>query len=138
MRFNVVVANPPFSLDKWGQENASHDRFNRFWRGSPRKAGVTTPLSAIWLKLPWRVKARWVSLFSMGFCFVVGRKALSGRLSLRIISLRRLLDFPLSFSMAPGYRRPFLLSTRAGNPGKRQRTSETSIFSLLTPAVIRY
>jgi type I restriction enzyme M protein len=33
-----VVANPPFSLDKWGRENASHDRFNRFWRGVPPKS----------------------------------------------------------------------------------------------------
>ena len=38
MRFNIVVANPPFSLDKWGHENASHDRFNRFWRGVPPKS----------------------------------------------------------------------------------------------------
>ena len=35
MRFNVVVANPPFSLDKWGAENAANDRFNRFHRGVP-------------------------------------------------------------------------------------------------------
>ncbi|MCB8978704.1 MAG: SAM-dependent DNA methyltransferase [Ardenticatenaceae bacterium] len=35
MRFNVVVANPPFSLDKWGAENAANDRFNRFHRGTP-------------------------------------------------------------------------------------------------------
>lgn len=38
MRFHVVVANPPFSLDKWGAENAEHDRFNRFWRGVPPKS----------------------------------------------------------------------------------------------------
>ncbi len=38
MRFNIVVANPPFSLDKWGAENASNDRFNRFWRGVPPKS----------------------------------------------------------------------------------------------------
>ncbi len=38
MRFNIVVANPPFSLDKWGRENAGHDRFNRFWRGIPPKS----------------------------------------------------------------------------------------------------
>lgn len=38
MRFNIVVANPPFSLDKWGHENASHDKFNRFWRGIPPKS----------------------------------------------------------------------------------------------------
>jgi len=37
MRFDVVVANPPFSLDKWGQENALKDPFNRFKRGIPPK-----------------------------------------------------------------------------------------------------
>jgi len=37
MKFNVVVANPPFSLDKWGAENAASDKFNRFWRGVPPK-----------------------------------------------------------------------------------------------------
>jgi type I restriction enzyme M protein len=35
MRFDVVVANPPFSLDKWGHETAGHDKHNRFWRGIP-------------------------------------------------------------------------------------------------------
>ncbi len=34
-RFNVVVANPPFSLDKWGAEAAATDRFGRFRRGVP-------------------------------------------------------------------------------------------------------
>ena len=38
MKFNIVVANPPFSLKKWGAENAENDRFNRFWRGVPPKS----------------------------------------------------------------------------------------------------
>lgn len=38
MKFNIVVANPPFSLDKWGAAEAEHDRFNRFWRGIPPKS----------------------------------------------------------------------------------------------------
>lgn len=38
MKFNCVVANPPFSLDKWGAENAENDRFNRYWRGVPPKS----------------------------------------------------------------------------------------------------
>lgn len=38
MKFNVVVANPPFSLDKWGADTAEHDTFNRFWRGIPPKS----------------------------------------------------------------------------------------------------
>lgn len=38
MKFDVVAANPPFSLDKWGAENAGNDRFARFWRGVPPKS----------------------------------------------------------------------------------------------------
>jgi len=38
MRFDTVVANPPFSLDKWGADEASNDKFNRFWRGIPPKS----------------------------------------------------------------------------------------------------
>jgi type I restriction enzyme M protein len=38
MKFDVVIANPPFSLDKWGQEIASGDRFERFSRGIPPKS----------------------------------------------------------------------------------------------------
>jgi len=35
--FDVVVANPPFSLDKWGTEAAETDKFARFRRGIPPK-----------------------------------------------------------------------------------------------------
>lgn len=38
MKFDIVVANPPFSLDKWGYENAEADRFKRFYRGLPPKS----------------------------------------------------------------------------------------------------
>jgi type I restriction enzyme M protein len=35
MKFDVVVANPPFSLKKWGAENAEGDKYKRFHRGIP-------------------------------------------------------------------------------------------------------
>lgn len=38
MKFDIVVANPPFSLDKWGAEDAAADRYNRFHRGIPPKS----------------------------------------------------------------------------------------------------
>ncbi len=50
MKFNTVVANPPFSLDKWGKvEDKDGDKttvsydpetdpYNRFWRGIPPKS----------------------------------------------------------------------------------------------------
>ncbi len=37
-KFDVVVANPPFSLGKWGAENAAGDVFHRFYRGTPPKS----------------------------------------------------------------------------------------------------
>ncbi len=49
MKFDIVVANPPFSLDKWGAEAATIEAgldkktpsakgYNRFWRGVPPKS----------------------------------------------------------------------------------------------------
>jgi len=35
--FDIVVANPPFSLEKWGYEKAESDKFGRFRRGIPPK-----------------------------------------------------------------------------------------------------
>ena len=38
MKFDIVVANPPFSLDKWGADYAAADPFGRFRRGVPPKS----------------------------------------------------------------------------------------------------
>lgn len=35
MQFDVIVANPPFSLDKWGEKHLENDVYNRFDRGMP-------------------------------------------------------------------------------------------------------
>ena len=37
MTFDRVIANPPFSLKKWGKEEASNDSFGRFPYGTPPK-----------------------------------------------------------------------------------------------------
>lgn len=37
MKFDIVVANPPFSLEKWGHEDADKDPYHRFHRGIPPK-----------------------------------------------------------------------------------------------------
>jgi type I restriction enzyme M protein len=37
MKFDTQIANPPFSLAKWGAENAESDAHKRFWRGVPPK-----------------------------------------------------------------------------------------------------
>ena len=35
MQFDIIVANPPFSLDKWGEKHLENDIYNRFDRGMP-------------------------------------------------------------------------------------------------------
>ena len=38
MRFDVVVANPPFSLDKWWDEDTKTDPYKRFTPHMPPKS----------------------------------------------------------------------------------------------------
>jgi type I restriction enzyme M protein len=38
MKFDVVVANPPFSLDKWGADELADDHYRRFEYGLPPKS----------------------------------------------------------------------------------------------------
>jgi type I restriction enzyme M protein len=38
MKFDIVVANPPFSLDKWGYDEAAADPYSRYHRGLPPKS----------------------------------------------------------------------------------------------------
>ena len=37
LHFDIVTANPPFSLDKWGHDGAADDPWGRFRRGIPPK-----------------------------------------------------------------------------------------------------
>ena len=37
MEFDIVIANPPFSLKNWGYEEAQHDPYRRFRFGIPPK-----------------------------------------------------------------------------------------------------
>jgi len=38
VKFDIVVANPPFSLDKWGADEMGSDRYGRFTRGMPPRS----------------------------------------------------------------------------------------------------
>ena len=38
MKFDKIVSNPPFSLDKWGAEDLANDTYGRFTMGLPPKS----------------------------------------------------------------------------------------------------
>lgn len=69
MKFDVVVANPPFSLDKWGAENAESDRFNRFWRGTPPKSKADWAFISHMVETAYEFKGRVAVVVPHGVLF---------------------------------------------------------------------
>jgi len=88
MRFNCVVANPPFSLDKWGAENADSDQFNRFWRGIPPKSKGDLAFISHMVEIALDKKGRVAVVVPHGVLF---RGAAEGRIRQKMIE-ENLLD----------------------------------------------
>ena len=88
MKFDVVVANPPFSLDKWGAENAEHDQFRRFWRGIPPKSKGDYAFITHMIEIAKRQSGRVAVIVPHGVLF---RGAAEGRIRKALIE-ENLLD----------------------------------------------
>ncbi len=88
MKFDCVVANPPFSLDKWGAENAESDRFNRYWRGVPPKSKGDWAFISHMIEVAKQKKGRVAVVVPHGVLF---RGAAEGRIRRAIIE-ENLLD----------------------------------------------
>jgi type I restriction enzyme M protein len=88
MKFNCVVANPPFSLDKWGAEEAESDRYNRFWRGVPPKSKGDWAFITHMVETAQETKGRVAVVVPHGVLF---RGAAEGRIRQKLIE-ENLLD----------------------------------------------
>ncbi|MBT8420929.1 MAG: type I restriction-modification system subunit M [Gammaproteobacteria bacterium] len=82
MKFNVVVANPPFSLDKWGYSEAENDRYNRFFRGIPPKSRGDYAFISHMIEIAFEREGRVVVVVSHGVLF---RGGAEGRIRRRLI-----------------------------------------------------
>jgi len=87
-RFDVVVANPPFSLDKWGAEHAESDHYNRFWRGIPPKSKGDYAFITHMIEIAKRQSGRVAVIVPHGVLF---RGGAEGRIRWRLIE-ENLLD----------------------------------------------
>ena len=88
MKFDNIVANPPFSLDKWGAEEAQTDPFNRFWRGIPPKSKGDFAFICHMLEAAVKKKGRVAVVVPHGVLF---RGSAEGRIRTSIIE-ENLLD----------------------------------------------
>lgn len=88
MKFDNIVANPPFSLDKWGVEEAMDDRFNRFWRGIPPKSKGDFAFITHMIEVALQKKGRVAVVVPHGVLF---RGSAEGRIRRKLIE-ENLLD----------------------------------------------
>lgn len=92
MKFDVVVANPPFSLDKWGHENAETDPHKRFWRGIPPKTKGDFAFISHMIETAKRQSGRIAVIIPHGVLF---RGAAEGKIRQKLIE-ENLLDAVIS------------------------------------------
>lgn len=118
MKFDTVVANPPFSLDKWGQDEAENDRFNRFNRGVPPKS------KADWAFVLHMIESAYEDTGMVGVVVphgVLFRSGAEGRIRKRVIEdnlLDAVIGLPSNLFFGTGIPAAILIF----NKGKDQRT----------------
>ena len=82
MKFDNVVANPPFSLNKWGADEAANDSYNRFWRGMPPKSKGDYAFISHMVETAIEKKGRVAVVVPHGVLF---RGASEGRIRIKLI-----------------------------------------------------
>ena len=82
MKFDNVVANPPFSLAQWGAEEAQNDRFERFRRGVPPRSKGDYAFISHMIKAASERKGRVAVVVPHGVLF---RGAVEGRIREQLI-----------------------------------------------------
>nr|VFK33360.1 MAG: type I restriction enzyme M protein [Candidatus Kentron sp. MB]VFK76134.1 MAG: type I restriction enzyme M protein [Candidatus Kentron sp. MB] len=117
MKFDVVVANPPFSLDKWGRDEAEHDRYHRFFRGIPPKGRGDYAFISHMLEAAMEKKGRVVVIVPHGVLF---REGAEGRIRRRIIEenlLDAVIGLPMNLFLTTGIPVAILIFDRTREKG---------------------
>jgi type I restriction enzyme M protein len=132
MRFNVVVANPPFSLKKWGAEFAANDPYNRFHRGLPPASKGDYAFISHMVEIALEGEGRVGVIVPHGVLF---RGAAEGIIRKQFIDeniLEAVIGLPGNFSLARLFRcHSGFQKTR--KPWRRRRRIARNTSCLLTP-----
>jgi len=122
LRFNVVVANPPFSLDKWGHDYAGNDPYNRFWRGIPPKSKGDYAFISHMIETALEDEGRVGVIVPHGVLF---RGGAEGKIRQKLIEdnlLEAVIGLPANLFFGTGIPAAIVLFNKARNPWKQART----------------
>jgi type I restriction enzyme M protein len=117
MKFDVVVANPPFSLDKWGQEIADEDRFGRFQRGIPPSSKGDWAFISHMLATAAEGSARVGVVVSHGVLFRGGQEAKIREAVIRENLLAAVIGLPANLFFSTGIPAALMIFDKSRPPG---------------------
>lgn len=118
MKFNVVVANPPFSLDKWGADNATADQYARFHRGVPPKSKGDYAFISHMIETTYQDNGRVGVIMPHGALF---RGSSEGKIRKQLIDenlLEAVIGLPANLFFGTGIPACILIYNRAKNKNK--------------------
>lgn len=117
LKFNIVTANPPFSLDKWGAEHASGDKHKRFWRGVPPKSKADYGFISHMVETALPLEGRVAVIVPHGVLF---RGAGEGKIRRSLIDdnlLDAVIGLPANLFFGTGIPAAILVFDRSREPG---------------------
>ena len=138
MKFDTVVANPPFSLDKWGkvedkedEENKAvnafdpdTDKYNRFWRGTPPKSKGDWAFISHMIETAYEGKGKVGVVVPHGVLF---RGSSEGKIRQRTIEeniLEAVIGLPANLFFGTGIPAAILIFNRA----RKEKSKEPVLF----------
>ena len=128
MKFDVVLANPPFSLDKWGAENALSDPFSRFWRGVPPKSKGDYAFITHMIEIAKRQSGRVAVIVPHGVLFRAGAE---GRIRQALIEenlLDAVIGLPANLFTTTGIPVAILIFDRSREEGGENEARKDVLF----------
>ncbi len=117
MKFDIVVANPPFSLDKWGQEIADTDRYGRFYRGVPPKSKGDWAFISHMLATAIEGKGRVGVVVPHGVLFRGAREGKIREAAIRENLLHAVIGLPANLFYGTGIPAALMIFDRSRTPG---------------------
>lgn len=127
-QFDVVVANPPFSLDKWGADVAASDERKRFWRGIPPKSKGDYAFITHMIEVAKRHTGRVAVIVPHGVLF---RGAAEGRIRKALIDenlLDAVIGLPANLFTTTGIPVAILIFDRSREQGGANADREDVLF----------
>ncbi len=128
MKFDVVIANPPFSLDKWGHADAHADTYKRYWRGIPPKTKGDYAFISHMIETSKRLTGKAVVIAPHGVLF---RGAAEGKIRQHLIEenlLDAVIGLPEKLFYSTGIPVAVLVFDRARESGGANETRKDVLF----------